>query len=88
MDKKGKKMCFLVKTDLFQVDYGLRQGRASFGMAAVGPHQLPCLRGKIHRLHAFRSFLTSTFFIECPDSPPVHGHLCNSPGIQVQAISR
>ena len=26
-------------------------------------------------------------FIECPDSPPVHGHLCNSPGIQVQAIS-
>ena len=26
--------------------------------------------------------------IECPDSPPVHGHLCNSPGIQGQAISR
>ena len=28
-----------------QVDSGLQQGRTAFGMVAVGPQQLPCLRG-------------------------------------------
>ena len=27
-------------------------------------------------------------FLECPESPPIDGHICNSPGIQVKLILR
>ena len=65
-----------------QVDSGLQQGRAAFGMVTIGPQQLPCLRGSSDILAS----LWQNVFLECPESAPKDGHFCNSPGIQVKQI--